>query len=280
MRRILLCFSLFLQLGCSRPIPLSGSRAADGVARITFEVRANATDLMPLTVLFPADDTSRPSVSNAPALVYVQGGAVPTQRYEWHAIALAQLGFVVALPEHPNALALFATDNGQAARRTLTNAMDGVLAGLVDGARVGVVGHSLGGVVARKLALDGGFKAVAVLASFTDPADTSRLVGSTVPSLHLTGTTDCFVSLADIRARWAQEPSPTVLMALDGVTHYQFTDSDAEDAQRQCTGAVSLADAHVRILQATAGFFREALAGQKLPVDALRSIPGATVEFK
>ncbi|MBM4783976.1 MAG: hypothetical protein GQE15_40410 [Archangiaceae bacterium] len=281
MRRILFVFATLL-VACGRGPVDRGAVVSEGVARLTFEVRANGTDLIPVTVLFPADSEGRPSSRNNPAVLYIQGGAVSPSRYEWQGVELAKRGFVVAYPRHQLDLAFFAIDNAQAARRALLNGEAGsALEGLVDASRVAVAGHSLGGVVAMKLALQGGFQAAVVQASFQDTADNAKVPGLTIPTLYLAGQGDCQAKEAQVREGWATVPSPSALVVLEQVTHYQFTNSQAEDEKKGCAVALDLAVAHERVIQATAAFLSAALASPpSVGESALRAVPSSVVEVR
>lgn len=285
MRRLLTGLSgsllLWLAVGCGRPPVDRGQVVADGVARAALEVRANGTDLLPVTVLFPADGDGRPSARGVPALVYVQGGAVMPSRYEGRLTQLVARGYVVALPRHPLDLAFFGIDHGAATRRALLTPEPGsFLEGLVDAQRVAVGGHSLGGVVAMKLALAGGFQAVVVEASFPDPADDAKLASSTTPSLFLAAKKDCQAKEAQVRAGWDKTPSPTALVVLEGVTHFQFSDSDAEDVKRGCPPDTGLETAHARITAALDTFLSAALTGGSVGGAGLATLAGAEVSVR
>ncbi len=65
---------------------------------------------------------------------------------------------------------------------------------------------------------------------------------------------------------------------ISGVTHYQFTDSDAEDLKRKCVPQKSLDDAHAAIRSAMVGFFDAALGDGGVGEPALRAVPGVTVD--
>ncbi len=278
-------FGLFFVLGfmsCAPAAPARGELLEQGVARAVFEVRARHTDLVRVPVYFPSDEQGRPQGSGLRALVFIQGGLVSAQRYEWLARALARAGWVVAMPEHPSDLAFFSVDNGRFARELLTGPPAGSLleGGLVDPNRVAVGGHSLGGVVAAKLALQGGFGALALLASYPDPADSAAIPRLGIPSLTLAGRSDCTARLALIDQRSAALPSPTARMVLEGVTHYQFTNDDQPDRDKECLPGLGLDEAHLRIATALERFLQNAL--DRLPLEAagLEQIPGAEVSFR
>lgn len=273
--------SLILLAGCSLATPRSAEVVAPGVGRATFEVRANGTDLVPITVLLPVTEDGAPVGERLPAVVFIQGGFVATERYEWQAVELARAGYVVALPENELALAFFSVNYGQAARDLLAEPPAGsVLERRVDPSRIAVAGHSLGSVVAMKLALAGGFAAVALEAGFPDGADAKQLPSLAVPSLSLAGQLDCQAKVDAVTEGWRSIPAPTALVVLDGVTHFQFTASDAPDLERKCPPVAALDDAHARISQALRTFFAAALGERTVPGDALAAVPGATVEVR
>ncbi len=274
---------VLVMCACGLAAPTRGRLVEPGVGEALFEVRANSTDLVNVHVFFPADDSGapRPDARALPALVFIQGGLVGTERYAWQGVALAKHGYVVAIPEHPLELAFFAIDQGRAALSLLqTPPPNSLLVGLVDTGRVAVAGHSLGGVVAMKLALEGGFGAVALEASFPDTADASLLPGFTKPSLSLAGTLDCSAKLANVRAGWATLPAPTALVVLPGVTHYEFTNAATEDLAK-CPPATSLDDAHSAMEAALVTFLDQALAHATVDSAALSAaVPTATVEVR
>jgi pimeloyl-ACP methyl ester carboxylesterase len=262
-------------------VPLGG--APLGVARARFEVRARPLDLLPVDVFFPADaeGTALVAEGGRPALVYVQGGAVPSADYHWFAERLAAVGYVVAVPSVASQLALFSVDDGEAARGLLVDPPAGsVLEGLVDPSRVAVAGHSLGGVVAGKLALAGGFGALVLHASFTDPADQPRLGQLGMPALSLGGTADCSAKPDAVREGYAKLPAPAAMVLLPGVGHFQFSAQGETDRGRGCAPGVPLEVAHEAIVRTSRAFLDAALAGRPLTVDGLSVTPGAEVEAK
>lgn len=260
--------------GCGLAAPRTGEVVEPGVARAVFEARARGTDIVEVTVIFPSDEAGAPLPTLHPGVVFVQGGFVSTKRYEWQARALARAGYVVAIPEHPLELAFFAVDTGDAARSVLTS-LD-----YVDADQLAVMGHSLGSVVTVKLALGGGFQAAVLEAGYPDTADVAKLPTLGIPTLSLAGSLDCSAALSKVQEGWATLPSPSALVVLDGVTHYQFTDSQAEDEQRGCAPSIGIDEAHEKMEQALVGFLTSALTNGSVGEPTLRLIDGATVEVK
>ncbi len=279
MPRPSLWFPSLLFFACAPTLQV-GEVTAPGVARARFEVRTNGTDLVPVDVYFPADEAGAPRGRGHPGVVFLQGGFVKTSRYAWQAAALARAGYVVALPENLLDLAFFSVGFGDAARELLARPPPGsLLDELVDGARVGVAGHSLGSVVATKLALGGGFRALALESGFPDPADHQALEGFSLPTLSLTGELDCQARVPDVRAGWERLGAPSALVVLPGVTHFQFTAGDDEDRRRGCPPTASLEAAHEGIAAALIAFFDGALDG-RLDEARLLEVPGAVVEVR
>ncbi|MDP2273167.1 MAG: alpha/beta hydrolase [Archangium sp.] len=267
--------------GCSLAAPTSGKPVGEGVSRAEFEVRTNGTDLVKMTVLYPSTAAGSPLGTSMPGVVFIQGGFVGTKRYEWQAEALARSGYVVVLPENQLELAFFSIDYGQAARGLLVSPPSGsLLEDLVNPDRIAVAGHSLGSVVAMKLALGGGFAAVVLEAGFPDSADTAAAMAFTKPSLSLAGELDCSARLDPVRAGWNTIGAPTAFTVLEGVTHYQFTDADTEDRERDCPPSVELNDAHERMEQALISFLDAAMSDGTVGEARLRLIPRATVEVR
>jgi pimeloyl-ACP methyl ester carboxylesterase len=280
-KQLTLLTSLGLCLSCAPLVPRVGQVVSPGVGQAEFETRANGTDLVSVTVIYPARDDGTPQPRKHPAVVFVPGGAVPPSRYEWQAIELAKAGYVVGLARYQLDLALFSVNFGQAVRTLFIEPPPAsLLEGIVDRERIAVAGHSLGSVVAMKLALQGNFQAVVLEAGFPDSADDAQLPQFRGPSLSLAGALDCSAKLSAVRAGWNKLPAPTALTVLEGVTHYQFTDSQTEDEQRKCLPTVDLGEAHARIASALISFLDSALRDGRVGTSELEKISGATVEAR
>ncbi len=281
MRRNLGLFSLVALVGCGLDAPRTGRFLSDGVGEAHFETRANGTDVVDVHVVYPSREDGTPLPGPHPALVYVQGGLVGLDRYQWQAEALARAGYVVALPDHPLDLSIFHIEYGEAARRLLASPPPrSLLEGLVEPSRIALGGHSLGGVVALKLLLRGDFRGAVVQAGVQDAADEASLAKQARPTLFLAGALDCQAKAADVAAAWQKLPSPTALVTLSGVTHHQFTGTDQPDRDRRCAPEASLDDAHARIAQATRAFLDAATSGSTVGEAALRLVPGAEVQVR
>lgn len=269
--------------GCALRAPERGEIIAGTdppVARARFETRLRHTDVVSVDVLFPSDAEGRPALGERTraAIVFVQGGLVRPEAYWWLGAALAQRGMVMALPGHDANLAILGVDNALGARELLVAPPAGsALDGLVDAQRIAIAGHSLGGGVAAKVAVNGGFAALALLASVPEEADGDRLQSIRAPSLLLAGERDCRTSLEEVLQRGVSLPEPRAFAVLQGVTHFQFTADDAEDREAGCGTAVQIEQAHARIQEALGVFLDAALERGETGASSLEAIDGVEV---
>ncbi|MBX7100637.1 MAG: alpha/beta hydrolase [Myxococcaceae bacterium] len=266
--------------GCGLAAPQKGSPLSDTAAVADFESRVDQTDVQRTHVFFPASPDGAPAPAQVRGgFVFVQGGAVGTSQYAWLAQALAERGFVVAVPEHDFDLAIVSIDRASEALRLLRQGVRGsALDGLLLNRRVALGGHSLGGVVAGKAQTLTPADALVFLASYADGADLPALTARPVPSLVLAGADDCRAARATVEQAAAQLPSPAVLSVLTGVTHMQFTASDAADLKANCIPEVDLDTAHQRIALSVQRFLEAVLVrkdGSQAAV--LRGVPGSEV---
>ncbi len=254
-----------------------------GFARL--ELRANSTDFTTVDVYLPLDANQVPQQAR-PGLVYVQGGLVAVERYSWQAVALAERGYVVALPRSPGDLAIFSGENQPSVLEAMKNPGPGsVLSGAVNPNFIAVAGHSLGGVMAGRAALPRAlpFQALIIQASFYDPAD---LAGATppvkrlyAPTLYLAGQADCQAKLDTVTKSFSTVPSPAALVTLPGVTHYQFTNDAATDVKNKCAPTASLEVAHETIADASFRFLETVRLGRGLET-AFEGLTPAEVTFR
>ena len=274
--------TLLLWSGCALSTPERGRVVSEGVGTAEFETRWNQTDLIKVHVYFPSTPDGAMQPGAHPALVYVQGGFVPPQRYFWLGSELARRGWVVAFPEHPLDLAFFSIENGRAAQSLLLKPPPGsLLVGAIDPTRLVVAGHSLGGVVATKLALAGGFRSVVLHASVADSADNAALAVASLPSLFIVGTNDCGGSRQSFIDGWNVFPSPTALVFIQGLTHYGFTDALTEDVKRKCVSEIELDESHRKIVDLMVPFLEETTSDRALDLSAALPIGAPdTGEFR
>lgn len=256
-----------LLAACEADSPERGEVVSAGVAHATFGARSGGFEPFDVVVAFPAEADGTPLRADAarPGVVLVPGGLVDRDRYLWLADALALRGYVVAVPEASYELALL--DEGRIDdTRALLRSGRGLLRKLV-GEKVAVMGHSLGAVVAADQALEGQWSALVLLAGYAQEG--TKWVGArSIPSLTLAGKKDCSAALATVEAGWARLPSPAFFTTLEGVTHYQFTDSQAED-EPDCAPAIPIETAHSRIAVQVGDFLDGALRSDARAWDRL-----------
>lgn len=243
------------------------------VASRTLTVKARGTDLVTLDLYAPATAVQA-GPQQLPGLVLCPGGLVEPRRYAWLARRLAAQGFAVAVPHFPSDLGFFAMDNAQVARRVLTQGLSAADQPAL-AQRVAVAGHSLGAVVAAAVATDGGFAALALLAGYPsegDPVESLR-----IPVFSLVAGDDCSATRAAVRAGWLRLPKGALWALVEGMSHYGFTDSLAEDDKAGCAHPLPLALAHERSGQVLEAFLRQALVD---PATALPLLPGVSLEVR
>lgn len=242
----------------------TGCLRADGDS---FEVRVNGTDVV--TMRLHAPTSSEGSEAAGLGIVFIQGGFVDATRYEWQALEWARHGAAVIVPEQVAELGFFSVDYGERAREVLAERSS-------PGMRFVVAGHSLGGVVAAKLAAQGTFDALILEASYPDSPDVAALEAMKLPSLSLGGSLDCSAKPETVHEGWLTLPSPTALVMVEGMTHYQFTDAQTEDDQRGCTPGITIDAAHEAVSAASLEFL--ATLNTDGGVGTYDAIDGVTVE--
>jgi Alpha/beta hydrolase family len=227
----LACSPLGPPEGLALPDPtrdgLDGLDGPHGAAAVSLAAQARVTEVVPVTVVYPADEALQPTVTDAPVVVFVHGGLVAPERYEWLARHLATRGVVTVLPEAELLLAISQPGNGAVALDALRDqvAGDGLLAGLVAPAGpAAAMGHSLGGVLAaRQWVDDPALELVVLLASFPAAGDAVEDQGGR-PALSVGGTTDQSLPLDELVAESARFAEPFTLRVVTGMNHYAWTD--------------------------------------------------------
>lgn len=214
-----------------------------------------------------------------PAIVLIQGGAVPVPEYHFLAERWASWGFVVVLPYYPRDLAFYgptrATDTVDWLEKTSRG--ETFWTGGLALSEVAVGGHSLGGVVADSAADgDARFTLLFLLASYPGDDDGNLL---NLPVLTVGGSADCAATPDEVAAGYDTYERPRAYAEIEGMTHYQFTATDEEDLEA-CPPGISLETAHARLSSVMVPFFRWILAGDaSLNAAIQQPAAGVTVEL-
>lgn len=263
----------------------TGAPGADGpygAAAVERTYAARVTDTVATTVVYPSDADGALAARDVPFVVFVHGGFVAPERYEWLAAHLATRGVVVALPLHDLELALFEAGNASAALDGLLAeaAGDGPLAGVTSADAPSFVGgHSLGSVTASVAWIaderfDGLFLAAGYPVAGSDVA--SRGGG---PALAMVGTADESSPPETVAENLAEFDFP--LAYVDGLNHYGWTD-DATEAElaRDGTDVRPLDEARADLLGVLDTWADAVFAGDEAAIAAIpgSEFPGVTWE--
>lgn len=208
-------------------------------------------------LFYPSSSDTRPltALAPAPVVVLLQGGAVPEEDYYFLGDQLASWGFVVAIPPHPRDFAVYAPQRSSAVLDTLAGLAqsDPLWLNYFELEQATVGGHSLGGVVADgAVETDPRFRQLTLLASYPGDTDGLSFTGNV---LSVAGAQDCNATLAETTAGFESYGYPRAFAVLEGVTHYQFTASEAADLA-DCPPGVSLDLAHQRLGEALVSWLK------------------------
>lgn len=209
-------------------------------------------------------DVVRPAEGQGPwpGVLFVQGGLVTPERYHWLGAHLATRGYAVAYPHHDLDLAITEVDDGVLALDALRDEDPD----LFTDAPVAALGHSLGGVVAAwSWAGHDEIGALGLLASY--PAGEGSIDDRPgTPVLAVAGTADGSALAADVRAGFDRFREPRLFAAIEGLTHYAWTD-DPTDGERAKDGEPGrpLAELRADARRVVDAWLDEALLGA--PVD-------------
>lgn len=267
--RILLPIVL-LCAACASDWTVSGS-----IVERQVDAKARGLDVVRVNLFAPGNGSA---LADGPfdGVVLAPGGLVPAERYFWLARALAERGFAVAVPKFPLQLGFFAADDVQVARRVLVEG-DAASDTPPLARRVAVAGHSLGGVVAAGAAVDGGFDALVLFASYAAGGD--DVEGLRIPVLSIAGAMDCTAPRAKVHEGFTRFAGDATFAELAGATHYSFTDTDLDDVESGCTPSLPIDTAHATIEELVATFLRSRLSADVAARDRFQSgFPGVTYE--
>jgi len=273
-RRSIILLVLSGALACAPASPDHGAPNGDGTALATFDAHSDGAEPFSVDVLFPAQSNGAAQPGPFPGAVLLADDGVDPSSYRWLGQALAEQGFVVALPGLSLGKASVDPERANVSRDLLLSNR-GLLKGLVTD-RVALLAHGASGETALHQAVNGPFNALGLLATAPQSGDEAEKLG--VPSLVVVGTSDCALSSADAHQGWSRLPSPSVFVQLAGATHAQFTDDESADLA-DCEPGTSLQLAHADIAAAVGDFLRFSLSNDATSLEALQGDTfGVTVE--
>ncbi len=150
---------------------------------------------------------------NGKVFVFYPGGLVPASAYEFMARGLAQHGVTVAIPLMPFNLAVFNPNAADQVRRALERRgfeIDKLVLG----------GHSLGGAMASRYALERRIDGLVLMGAF--PADTDDLSRRSFKVLNFAAELDGVATLAEVRDGQKRLPKNNTLEVIPGGVHAFF----------------------------------------------------------
>jgi hypothetical protein len=174
--------------------------------------------------------------------IFYPGGLVRPQAYEWLGVALAPLGVRTVIPVFTADLAV-----------TAPNRANQLLEKLGSYERVVMGGHSLGGAMATRYALNNPnkFNSLVLMGAFS--ANSDNLSTLTLPTLVLAAEHDGLATLAEVQAGLPRLPTNTTLNVIEGSVHSFFGRYGPQRGDGIPT--VSRAQAEEAILTALRTFF-------------------------
>jgi hypothetical protein len=194
---------VFYMLLPRTPVILNQDAVVDGVAasNVRVEFKNDAGEYIDIG-----------PVSEAQTLfIFYAGGLVRPQAYEWLGVALAPLGVRTVIP-------VFTADLAVTAPNRATQLLEKL--GSYD--RVVIGGHSLGGAMAARYALNNADKlnGLVLMAAFSAEGD--NLSTLRLPTLVLAAENDGLATLPEVQAGMARLPSDSGLEIIDGAVHSFF----------------------------------------------------------
>lgn len=158
-----------------------------------------------LLVFTPAGETPKTG------LIFYPGGRVDYRSYAPLARAIAEQGYLVAIPKMPLSLAVMDP-----------NAADGIIAAYPEVTAWTIGGHSLGGAMAAQYIRDHPDKIRGLFLEASYPPDSSDLSKLTLAVTSVYGTNDGVASLDEVKSSAARLPADTRWVAIDGGNHAGF----------------------------------------------------------
>lgn len=199
---------IFLGFGCGvfymllkpKPLVLGQDAVVTGVTGVSSSLRTDAGNYL---------DIQMPGQANNIVFIFYPGGLVRPQAYEWLGIALAPLGVRTLIPEMPFDLAVAAATRADK------------LMEKNPAATVVIGGHSLGGAMAARYALNNAskLKGLVLMAAFSAQSD--DLSNLDLATLVMAAEKDGLATMAEIREGLKRLPAPQ-LLEIPGAVHAFF----------------------------------------------------------
>lgn len=268
-----------------------GQDGAYGVGLVERTFRVRVDEHNDVRMMVPLDQNGQVADGPFPLVVMVHGGAVPAARYDWLMTHIASRGFIVAAPEYPLDLALFATDNTLAVTNAIRVAGDQDGDWLKDRVRPGpglVLGHSLGGVVAASAWLDSpkNFGSLILMASEPNPSDdfSGRSLGG-YRLLNLTGTIDGSIEPSRVQDGvevFRQAGIDVTFGLVEQLNHYQWTqDYTSDEIEKDNPPTLDDALARYRAVYLIDGVLEELQTGKRLQLlDSPEQWPQGVITYE
>ncbi len=194
---------VFYMLLPRTPVVLNQDAVVDGVTanNLTVELKNDAGEYIDI----------QPATEARTLLIFYPGGLVRPQAYEWLGVALAPLGVRTVIPVFSADLAV-----------TSPNRATQLLEKLGSYERVVIGGHSLGGAMAARYALNHADKLNGLVLMGAFSAESDNLSTLELPVLVLAAEHDGLATLDEVKAGLPRLPKSTTLDIIEGSVHSFF----------------------------------------------------------